>query len=296
MPIQNVGTLIENLVVTECASVLFERVPPGQAFGFVSAFAMPPLTEWRPHNQAIGMSTAALQRISTSRGGTDFINVMRACLRHAPEQGPNGALLVGVLAAQRNRRTHIWANDIEEGHYGNAIPALEDLEAVVRRIVPGSEASLMTVVCSAPYPDSIPDLKTTLEQWGGTVDVVLGFLDPMRYVREPRGGPYTSSSDHKRWLWALRAPATALAVQFTGNSDSTSLTSELDALHSDLEDIGFPFWLEVRRQHYVVSVASRTPEVLNLVERKTIASWSSWCDIVGEIKSRHIDICKSTAA
>lgn len=293
MPIQNVGTLIENLVVTECAGVLMECVPSGQEFGFVTAFAMPPLTEWRSHSQAIGMSGAALQRVSASRGGTDFVNVMRACLRHSLEHGPNAALLVALLAALRRKGLYVWANDVEDGHYGNAIPRLERLEEVVRNILPDSDAALTTTVCSAPYPDSIADLKATLAQWDGAVDVVLGFLDPMRYVRDSRSGPYTSSADHKRWLWALRTPTTALAVQFTGNSDANSLTAELMALRSDLEDIGFQFWIEVRRQHYVVSVASRTPNLLGVVEANISAAWNAWCDIVGEIKSRQLEISKS---
>ncbi len=296
MPIQNVGTLIENLVVTEAAAVLLDCVAPGQSLGFATAFAMPPLSEWRPHNQAVGMSTNALQGIRNSSGGTDFLEVMRACLLHSVEEGPSGTLLVGLLAALRGKQLQVWANDIEEGHYGNAIPALEQLEATVRNILPSSGASLKMSVCSTPYPDSINDLKEAIARWRPEVDVVLGFLDPMRYVREPRGGPYTSSPDHRQWLRALRSPRVSLAVQFTGNSDYHSLSAELSALRSDLEEMGFPFSIEVRRQHYVVSVGSRTPDLLDLVEAKTRSSWNAWCNHVSEIKNRQLDISRNLPA
>lgn len=166
MPIQNVGTLIENLVVTEAAAVLLERLGPNETLGFATAFAMPPLSEWRPHNQAIGISTAALQQIRNSRGGTEFLQVMRACLRHSLAEGPSGALLAGLLATLKRKRLRVWANDIEDGHYGNAIPALETLDEIVRKILPGSESSLTVVPpCSKPYPESIDDLKTVLGEW-----------------------------------------------------------------------------------------------------------------------------------
>jgi hypothetical protein len=207
------------------------------------------------------MSSAALEGIRNAPGGTDFIAVMKASLRHSLHQGPSAALLIGLLAALKRKDLCVWANDIEDGHYGNAIPALEALGKTVREILPVSKASLAVSVCSTHYPDSIDDLKATLADWHQDVHAVLGFLDPMRYVRDSRGGPYTSSSDHRRWRRALRGAQTSVAVKFTGNSDAHSLLAELSALRSDLEEIGFRFWLEVRRQHYVVSVGSRTADL-----------------------------------
>jgi hypothetical protein len=66
MPIQNVGTLIENLVVAEAAAVLIDHAS-GRGLGFVWAFAMPTLSEWRPHGQAVGISDSALAQIAPRR-------------------------------------------------------------------------------------------------------------------------------------------------------------------------------------------------------------------------------------
>lgn len=149
-------------------------------------------------------------------------------------------------------------------------------------------------VCSTPYPESISNLKTTLTH--REEDIALGFLDPMRYVRGPANGPYTSSEDHRPWLSALRSARAALSVHFTGNSDASSLASELAALRSDLAETGFPFWLEVRRQHYVVSVGSRSSDLLDSVEAGTRASWNAWCDNVPEIRSRQLDVSRNARA
>ena len=107
MPIQNIGTLIENLVVTESAGALMDDDDASDTLGFATAFAMPSLSEWRPHAQSVGMSDRALKQIRESRGDTDFLAAMSACLHQFPDRGPNGALLVAVLAAIRNRRLRV---------------------------------------------------------------------------------------------------------------------------------------------------------------------------------------------
>jgi hypothetical protein len=71
MPIQNVGTRLENMV-TEAAALLLDRVRPNERLGFASAFAMPALSEWRPHPQAIGMSTQALHQVLESSDQATF--------------------------------------------------------------------------------------------------------------------------------------------------------------------------------------------------------------------------------
>lgn len=138
MPIQNVGTLIENMVVTESVSVMLNQVPAGKQLGFVTAFAMPTLSEWRPHAQAVGLSAAALAAMSRSHYETDFISAMSHCLSYCRNKGPNGALLAAVLATMKGTRLRIWANDIPDGHYGNAIPSLERVAALVQEILPDS--------------------------------------------------------------------------------------------------------------------------------------------------------------
>ncbi len=138
MPIQNVGTLLENLVVTEAAALLLDRIEAGQNLGFATAFAMPALSEWRPHPQSVGISSVALRQIAESTGGGAFIDVMRRCLQYRSDQGPNGALLVSLVATLGQRGVSIWANDVVEGHYGNAIPSLEGIPNLVKQILPMS--------------------------------------------------------------------------------------------------------------------------------------------------------------
>jgi hypothetical protein len=293
MPIQNVGTLLENMVVTESAALLLDRIGADQRLGFATAFAMPALSEWCPHRQSVGISSEALSQIAESGGGSEFLNVMSRCLRYRSDRGPNGALLVSLVATLRRADLNLWANDIVDGHYGNAIPSLVGIAEVVREILPESSPSINVNVCDAPFPSSLDNLRTTLDGWGPNVGALMGFVDPMRYVRDSRLGPYTHSTDHRRWLAILNNWGPSLAVHFTGNSDSASLLAELDALREDLKQSGFPFWLEIRRQHYVVSVGSPGIEALDALERRATASWAAWCERVPEIKSRDLDISRS---
>ena len=264
--------------------------------GFATAFAMPTLSEWRPHTQSVGMSDRALQQIGGSRGGTDFLAAMSACLRQFPDRGPNGALLVAVLAAMRNRRLRVWANDIEDAHYDGAIASLESLDSKTREVVPNS-GCLARRVGLFDTLSSIDDLRITLDNWQEQgVKSVLGFLDPMGYLCHSTDGPYTSQTDHRRWLWRFRPWRTSLLVQFTGNNDSASLEQELHCLRADLEAIGLAHWLEVRRQHYVVSVGSQALDLVESVRQRVVRSWNEWCDKVDEIKTRDLVIERSAAA
>jgi hypothetical protein len=164
MPIQNIGTLIENLVVVEAAGLLLRRVGD-RSLGFATAFAMPPLSEWRPHSKAVGISDRALRQIRDSRDGSEFLKLLRLCLNRFPDQGPIGALLVALLARLRGSGLYLWANDIEAGHYGNAIPALGSIEALVREILPDCKVALTVEVCKDAYPDSLRDLRAACDRW-----------------------------------------------------------------------------------------------------------------------------------
>ena len=127
------------------------------------------------------------------------------------------------------------------------------------------------------------------------VKSVLGFLDPMRYLCHRKDGPYTSQTDHRRWLWRFRPWRTSLVVQFTGNNDAASLAEELQCLRADLEAIGFAHWMEVRRQHYVVSVGSQALDLVGkVVRQRVVRSWNEWCDSVDEIKTRDLSIAAAS--
>jgi hypothetical protein len=65
-----VGTLLENIVVTEVVSAMLDRTKADECLGFACAFAMPPLSEWRSHAQATGISGDALDHMSRFVDGT----------------------------------------------------------------------------------------------------------------------------------------------------------------------------------------------------------------------------------
>ena len=100
------------------------------------------------------------------------------------------------------------------------------------------------------------------------VGAVIGFLDPLRYVCDQKPGPYTHSLDHREWLASLRNFTCPVALHFTGNNDWATLRRELKKLREDLVQSDFPRWLEVRRQHYVVSVGARDDGLLDELERR----------------------------
>ncbi len=293
MPIQNVGTLLENLVVAETAALLLDRIEPDESLGLATAFAMPVLSEWRRHSQSVGISSGALQQIATSSGGGDFVDVIRRCLRHRPDRGPNGALIVSLLATLRQAHLNLWANDVHPGHYGDAIPSLRSIEHVVQEILPGCIPSITVDVCDVEYPASLDHLRATMAGWKN-VGPVIGFLDPCRYVCDQKPGPYTHSVDHRDWLASLRNFPCPVALHFTGNRASATLLEELKELREDLARSNFPHWLEVRRQHYVVSVGARDGGLLDKLERRISESWSDWCDRVPEIKTRRLTLLRSS--
>jgi hypothetical protein len=94
MPIRNVGTLLENLVVTEAGLALLRKCCQAP-FDFVNSFAMPPCSPWRPHRQDSGLDAATLDRV---RNATDpallqgYAGLLRATLRSDIEQGRAGTL------------------------------------------------------------------------------------------------------------------------------------------------------------------------------------------------------------
>ena len=135
--------------------------------GFANAFAMPTLSEWRPHTQSVGISSRALQQIAASRGGSDFIDTMRRSLHHRLDRGPNGVLLVSMLATLRGTGGRVCANDIASGHYGSAIQSLEVVTEAVKEILPESAPDIRCETCAIPYPESLEHLQGVLATWQG---------------------------------------------------------------------------------------------------------------------------------
>jgi hypothetical protein len=137
----------------------------------------------------------------------------------------------------------------------------------------------------------LEELKAVVYDWAD-VGPIVGFLDPMRYVCDSTAGPYTRSVDQRLWLSIMKSKDPFLAVQFTGNSNSTSFALEQSDLRADLAAADVPHWVEFKRQHYMVSVGSSDASILADVHERTLASWRAWCGYAPEIKDRYLAVSK----
>jgi hypothetical protein len=143
MPVQNNGTLLENIVVAEAAQFLCHRTTTGEAHGpldFANAFAMPPLSEWRDtaqYDYQVGLREARLDRLAEAvdEPGGSYTALLRRCLRANRAAGPNGALLVGAIFRAAGRPARMWLNDLEEGsHYADTVTGLRRIADPIDRV------------------------------------------------------------------------------------------------------------------------------------------------------------------
>lgn len=289
MPIQNVGTLLENLVVTEAALAPLRLCHARAPFEFLNSFAMPPHTPWVPHSQNGGFEPVTLDRVRTAKDsallqGVTYPGLLRANLHSDSGQGPNAALLIAGAILQTRVPCRMWLNDIRNGHYGDAIPQLERIECTARAIygIQDCEGSSLTVrVSDAAYPTSITDLARVLPEWKPVPGARLAFLDPMRYRVQDRQVAETSSEDHRRWLAQIAFDGVTCALQFTGNR-SLDLERELCSMQDDAVAEGYAATRVFKRQHYVVFLAIRSPipgEPEGLaaeIEGRVRTAWNSW--------------------
>jgi len=295
MPIQNVGTLLENVVVTEAALALLPLCRDGLPLEFANAFAMPPLSEWRPHSQNAGFDDATLDRVKDARDfefspSASYARLLRTILRSDRGLGPNAGLLVAAVALQAGVCCRIWLNDIRNGHYGDAIPQLEQIETLARtmyNIEERKEVRISVNVSDIAYPRSIERLNEVLRHWEPRATARLAFLDPLRYrFQEPREAE-TSSRDHRRWLAAIAFEGLSCAVQFTANSNQNpdqfdSLGRNLGSLRDDAVAEGYAATRIFQRQHYAVFLATRSlvpnqaERVLADIEGRVQRTWDLW--------------------
>jgi len=287
MPIRNVGTFLENLVVVEVALSLLERCrSDGAPLDFINSFAMPPLTPWCWHSQQSGFDAGTLERVIEETEPTSlqgYAGLLRANLRKDKNRGPNAALLLAGASLQKGVHCRMWLNDIRDGHYGDAIPELEQIESCAQNVY-GSDAAgkgrLTVRVSDVAYPGSIEKLADVLRD--SQPCARLAFLDPMGYrIRRPR--PYqTSSSDHRRWLTELAFDGLTCAAHFTGNSRQPTLCRELHSLHQDAVYAGYAVSRAFKRQHYVLFLAVHSPReeeaerVASEIEVAIQSAWVRW--------------------
>lgn len=299
MPIRNMGTLLENLVLLE-AFRLLSASSPSSPLELANSFAMPPLAPWIDHSHDACFSAEQLRRLGRSEPPEprSYAGLLWACLQQPPKQpgtvGPNGALLCTLLAAQQGTALRLWLNDVPEGHYGNALPGLGAIAKDVRSLLgrslpPGSEV----VTCSTAYPDSLQQgadsLRSVLAGWPDGASARLGFLDPMRYrVSDPVPGE-TSSSDHRLWLRLLAAGfgRPVVAVHFTGHRDWARLRPEVEEIRMDAAAEGYVAALTSSWAHYHVLALVRDPagdgaafDFARKLEANLEEEWRAWCAAV----------------
>jgi hypothetical protein len=301
MPIQNVGTLLENIVLLEATRLVCHRTRgDGRPVEFANSFAMPPLSAWRDAERYEYQAAFTSSRLARLRKMADvgdpagYAALLRDCMAQDASRGPNGALLVAALAGRERRALRMWLNDLPdgEGHYTGAVSSLRALGETVRSLFPEATPTLAVTLCETRYPSSIEHLASTLHDWRkeGAPSGRIGFLDPMRYTTASPNGPQTSPADHWTWLRNLLSglEGPALSVHFTGNSTTSELQQEISALHEDGIAAGFPINLTFTRYHYVVCVNVFHPsgsreagrsgdELCELVER----AWAEWNRLLG---------------
>jgi len=313
MPIQNVGTLLENLVVTEAARALLEVCRDQAApFEFLNAFAMPPRSRWVPHSQNAGFDDAVLDKVRdigdpALPDGAAYPFLLRANLRADRMQGPNAALLVLGAWGGTGCSCRMWLNDVRDGHYDDAIPQLQQIHTVAASTYGANSIAVDRLdvrVSDTTYPDSIADLSGALKDWDGVAraGARLGFLDPMRYRIDGRNGAETSSEDHRRWLAQLAFEGHTVAVQFTGHNNHASLEGELCALHEDALAEGYLTSRCFKRQHYAVFFSSRCalPEQAEKMaadlEVRVRRAWNSWCQAFTSLSDTGLKVYRNGKA
>jgi hypothetical protein len=301
MPIQNVGTLLENIVLLEATRLLLRWTrSDGRSVEFANAFAMPPLSAWidaeRYKDQAafIGARLAQLLKLADVGDPSCYPALLRGCMARDPACGPNGALLVAALAGRVGQALRMWLNDLPdgEGHYTGAVSGLRALGETVCSLFPEVTAPAAVTVCEMRYPSSLAHLATTLRDWRNERPPSgrIGFLDPMRYKTASAVGPHTSPADHNNWLRTLREglEGPVLSVHFTGRTKMSELEAKILALYEDGVAAGFPISRTFMQCHYVVCVnvfhpsgrgeaARLADELIALVQR----AWAEWNRLFG---------------
>jgi hypothetical protein len=147
MPIRNMGTLLENVVIVEAMRLLARRNADAGPVDVLNSFAMPPLSGWCAHKTDHGFNSAQLNTLQSGRQPEprdSYQAMLWSCLQQPASQpgtqGPNGALLCSLLAHLMSCPVRLWLNDIPDGYYGNALPGLTGINELVQRVLGLSSA------------------------------------------------------------------------------------------------------------------------------------------------------------
>jgi hypothetical protein len=290
MPIQNIGTLLENIVLLEAARALMSCTQGRLAL--LNAFTMPPLGPWREaakYEYQGGFSDAILDHVAAigTPAADSYVAFLQRCLRYDRTLGPSGALLVALMGHAAGRKMEMWLNDLADphSHYPGTVGGLQDFLGTLATLGTAGSTSDRPRVCTVPYPLSLEEMTTSLSEMAeAPLGGLLGFLDPNCYNRDVRDGPQTSSKDHREWLERLsRAAVPTLAVHFTSKRDTPTLLADVGALHVDGQDAGYSRSRAFKHSTYVVSVNAFHPsgvdaaqELLVALSDGVVGAWKVW--------------------
>lgn len=318
MPRLNAGTLLENIVVLEGARLAFDEAALEEGVAFATSFAMPPLTQcWsRPYEAStppFNHKVLAGQATQMSHPAQSLQELWALCTNNAPgiefqrfqdfrpgkdqtifsSPGPNGALLASMLAAQRGRVIHIWAND-KGDRYGQGSAASPN---AIRQsaMLTGRDAHGSATEIGGEFPGSIPHLSDWLATGEARLSSIrIAFLDPDNYMQ---GDAQVSADDHDRWLRALAiGGARAIAVMFSGCQDHGLDNKERDArlahFHHDAVDL-YPRSYVFECGTFQTGVKFRWPvesidRIAAILRQRIEASWLDWCGRRRQLRT-HID-------
>lgn len=294
MPIRNMGTLLENIVLVEMMRFMARWTQARRPLDILNSFAMPPLSGCCAHRTDYGFSASqmnALKARPQPSPSDTYEAMLWSCLQQPAGQpgtlGPNGALLCSILAHHLKCPVRLWLNDIPDGHYGNALPGLAGINAVVQRVLGLTTPSEnIVVVCADPWPNCLrTNLSHTLAEWKSDASARLGFLDPMRYRIEGGASGETDSASHREWLRLLSAGTACpvVSVHFTGHNNWPTLRSEISEMHSDGCANGYDHTLVARHSYYHTVCNIRAPqgpkasgELARDLKRALEAAWRGW--------------------
>lgn len=295
MPIRNLGTLLENIVLVEAFRLIDEILPAGEVIDFTNAFSMSPLSPWKGHKNDTGFNAdiiAGLPKLAENPGLQLYLRLLRRCAMRDLETGPSGTFLVTLAATLSGRPLRRWVNDLpdddERQHYPGTISLLNDLDYLSEELAGRQSGQVPAMICAVPYPNSLEALRSTLMNWCEARPPIarLGFLDPMKYSVVNRDFNMTSRNDHRRWLRILRdnCGGPVVSVHFTGSQNQPLLNHELHCMFKDGASLGFDS-IAFRHRTYAVAVHVRgnSHPTRNLTDRLEFAvgeAWGNWYEVV----------------
>jgi hypothetical protein len=111
MPLRNHGTLLEQVVLLEVARLLFEQ-PGTEPVDFANSFALPLLSDWKKGtHDAQFDAKKLLANVQQPGPVASYSQLLASTCAPDAKQGPNGALLIALLARWLAIPLRMWLND-----------------------------------------------------------------------------------------------------------------------------------------------------------------------------------------